>query len=217
MGLIGIGGGGSAEYPNGLQQIDASLKLLGPIINGLYTSLGLGAPFGPVVVSKFSGSSAVYGAQTSVAFALMKDKLGLSIGYRFEYGDSVFKGKIYSPGGAYGGYIPMGSEFHASQKGAGPRHNPRNQRQAGREPRPCGTRRMDVADAPQDCFDQLADRGIVRFEPARPHVQGQPEPGKPQRRYRVQGQRFPGCRLLRLLLQPVCDVEWEGEGLHRRV
>jgi hypothetical protein len=119
FGFVPIGGGGSASYPDGLQQIDATLKLMGPFINGIYSSYGLKGPFGNFVISKFDGSSAVYGAQSSFAYAVIKDKLSLSVGYRFEYGDSTFDGKIYSPVGGYYGYIPAGSNFHATQRGMG--------------------------------------------------------------------------------------------------
>jgi len=121
FGFIPAGGGGTATYPDGLQQIDATLPFMAPIINSIYSALGLGlggGPMGPYVFSRFSGSSAIYGAQTSFAYAVLKDKVSLSAGYRFMYGDNSFDGKIVSPGGGYGGYIPLGSIFHATQRGS---------------------------------------------------------------------------------------------------
>ncbi len=118
LGFLPIGGGGSATYPDGLQQIDATLQFMGPIINGFYSGLGLAGPFGRIVVSKFDGSSAVYGGQTNISYAIIKNVLSIAAGYRFMYGDSTYDGKIYSPGGGYGGYIPMGSQFHATQRGS---------------------------------------------------------------------------------------------------
>ncbi|MBN2159266.1 MAG: hypothetical protein JW807_07710 [Spirochaetes bacterium] len=121
FGGLAVGGGGSGEFNNGLQMIDIMLNpaMLGNIVNGLYQRLfqNTANPVGSVVVSEFSGSSTVYSAQTSVAYSVLKDLLSFSLGYRIMYGYNIYDGKLYGLGGDYYGYLPLGSDFHATQKG----------------------------------------------------------------------------------------------------
>jgi hypothetical protein len=122
VGLFGIGGGGEANYPNGLQMIDVLLGTtsfgLGNEINGLYGLVNPSwAPFGLFTISEFSGSSSIYCGQFNLAYAFLKDKLSVSLGARIMMGSQIFDAKIYSPGGSFYGLIPLGSDFHSNQFG----------------------------------------------------------------------------------------------------
>jgi hypothetical protein len=117
-----IGGGGNGEYKNGLQMIDALLGRsaagLGTLVNQLYNRVGIpGNVINGPVLSRFSGSSTVYGVQTSVAYAFLEEKVSVSLGYRYMLGDQTYDAKLLSIGGAYGGILPLGSDFHARQTG----------------------------------------------------------------------------------------------------
>lgn len=119
--LSALGGGGSAEFNDGLQMIDVMLNSrigMGKDINALFFQLAGTVPIGQYVFSKFSGDSAVYYGQANFSYAVIKDKLSLALGARFLLGMSTYDAKIWAPGGSsYGGLIPMGSDFHSEQKG----------------------------------------------------------------------------------------------------
>lgn len=119
--LSALGGGGSAEFNNGLQMIDVMLNSrigMGKDINALFVQFAGTAPIGQYVFSKFSGDSAVYYGQANFSYAVIKDKLSLALGARFLLGMNTYDAKIWAPGGAsYYGLIPMGSDFHSEQKG----------------------------------------------------------------------------------------------------
>jgi len=81
-------------------------------LNGLFASLGLPL-LGPFMTSSFKGSSAYYSAQTSLAYSFLGDRMALSLGYRFIYGNNYYDAKLYSDGIM----IPAGGDFHARQDG----------------------------------------------------------------------------------------------------
>ncbi len=130
-GAFAIGGGGDANFKDGLQQMDVLLNPtvgLGKTINSLYTSLGMGTPIGtiatngvyqPSVKSSFKGSSSIYAIQVNAAYEAIKDVLGISIGYRLHIWDATADAHLYTPGAGatYFGLIPMASDFHAHQSG----------------------------------------------------------------------------------------------------
>ncbi|MBN2159265.1 MAG: hypothetical protein JW807_07705 [Spirochaetes bacterium] len=122
-----LGGGGDGKFDKGLQMIDVLLNAdpmigLGNDISSLYNSLGLGVPIVPgIIKSKFTGSSMVITAQANFAYQVIEDKLSIAIGYRFIMGDATYDASIFNIGidalGTYNGYIPLGSNLHAEQRG----------------------------------------------------------------------------------------------------
>ncbi len=88
MGVMAIGGGGFGSYKNGLSYIDNTLFLLKGALNGLFTSLGIPYTLGTFMTSSFKGSSAYYSAMTSLAYSFLGDRMAVSLGYRFMYGNN---------------------------------------------------------------------------------------------------------------------------------
>ncbi len=124
-GGIGFGSGGTADFPRGLQELDilpGAPYGLGSAINNLYGRFGLGGPVGnPTVpaISRIKGGFTIYSVQVNAAYEIIKDRLALSLGFRFYLGEATYDAKLFTPGpgAAYGGYIPMGSDLHSHRQG----------------------------------------------------------------------------------------------------
>lgn len=116
-------GGGSLVYDTGNQLFDATINPNLPFkntINRVYTGLGMGTPIGNsgIGMSKFRAQTSVLSAQTGVAVSFLDNRMAVGFGYRFLYSTGVMDAKLIAPGdGTYGGYLPGGTDFHASQKG----------------------------------------------------------------------------------------------------
>jgi long-chain fatty acid transport protein len=109
FGLMPIGGGGFGKYGKGLPYIDDMLFLLRGPLGAILAPF----PFGPVMTSKFEGTSAYYSGQTSLAYSFLDDRMAVSLGYRFIYGSATYDAKFYSNGIV----IPFVGNFHARQDG----------------------------------------------------------------------------------------------------
>lgn len=111
--VMAIGGGGFGVYNRGLSYIDNTLFLIRNNLNALYTQLGIPYTLGTFMTSKFKGTSAYYSFMTNVAYSFAGDRVALSLGYRFIYGDATYDAKLKSDGLV----IPLGGSYHARQSG----------------------------------------------------------------------------------------------------
>lgn len=112
-GFMVIGGGGSAEFPEGLPSFDYQLaRLVGLPAAAIDASL---SPYGTItgysVTSGFVGSSAYFSGQANVSFAL-NDMISLGLGGRFIAAHNTYAGSLtdavfYSSSGSdIAGVIP---------------------------------------------------------------------------------------------------------------
>jgi long-chain fatty acid transport protein len=109
IGLMPIGGGGFGRYDKGLPYIDDMLFLLRGTLGTLLSPF----PVGPVMTSKFEGTSAYFSGMTNVAYSFLGNRMAVSLGYRFIYGWATYDAKFYSNGIV----IPLMGKFHAQQDG----------------------------------------------------------------------------------------------------
>jgi len=122
LGLFGIGGGGTATYPDGLPSFENDLAATAAAANGVGvgswsdiavggdgsgatldalagagTTAGLNAGYGTIngytQDSEFEGSSSYYSFQVNYAYAFLKN-FSLSAGYRFIYAYNTYTGEI---------------------------------------------------------------------------------------------------------------------------
>lgn len=110
---MALGGGGFGKYNQGLSYIDNTLFLIKDVFNSFLTSAGIPYSIGPLITSKFEGSSVYYSAMTNLAYTVLDDRLAFSLGYRFILGSGTYDAKLYSNGFL----IPLGGDFHANQSG----------------------------------------------------------------------------------------------------
>ncbi len=94
-GIMPIGGGGSAEFPDGLPRFDYQLaRLVGLPAAAIDDAL---APYGTIngygVTASFTGSSIYFGGQGSVSYAL-NDMISLSVGLRYIYALNTYTGSL---------------------------------------------------------------------------------------------------------------------------
>lgn len=87
------GGGGNAQYENGLASFERQISLIPGMVSQMGSAYGLSVSDYDVNI-EFKGGSVLYGGQLGVAYSFMDDKLAASIGARYIYQKNTYKGSI---------------------------------------------------------------------------------------------------------------------------
>lgn len=87
------GGGGNAQYDNGLASFERQISLIPGMVTAMGSSMGLSANQYSVDI-EFKGGSILYGGQMGIAYSFLEDKLAASIGARYIYQKNTYKGSI---------------------------------------------------------------------------------------------------------------------------
>lgn len=87
------GGGGNAQYDNGLASFERQISLIPGMVTKMGSSMGLSASKYSVDIN-FKGGSILYGGQVGAAYSFLDDMLAASVGVRYIYQKNSYKGSI---------------------------------------------------------------------------------------------------------------------------
>jgi len=113
VGFNPIGGGGGAEFKEGLPSMEIGVSSLVPAMTGAFQQLGYGTPTGYSLDMNFKGTSVYFGLQAGVSFEL-NEHISLFAGARYVWAKNTYTGymrdiRLQTEGGPYSGDLPASS------------------------------------------------------------------------------------------------------------